>query len=90
MVIFPFLHKEAQKNLEYPGLYLEYPGNPEFRAYIRSFRVLAVRTIRTHIQSIRAPIEHITLLIVYLYCTYLSLIHICTICLDSFIMVLQR
>ena len=30
MVIFPFLHKEAQKNLEYPGLYLEYPGNPEY------------------------------------------------------------
>ena len=30
MVIFPFLHKEAQKKLEYPGLYLGYPGNPEF------------------------------------------------------------
>ena len=33
MVIFPFLHKEAQKNLEYPGLYLEYPGNPEFLGF---------------------------------------------------------
>ena len=33
MVIFPFLHKEAQKNLEYPGLYLEYPGNPEFPGF---------------------------------------------------------
>ena len=26
MVIFPFLHKEAQKNLEYPG-------NPEFPGF---------------------------------------------------------
>ena len=33
MVIFPFLHKEAQKNLEYPGLYLEYLGNPEFLGF---------------------------------------------------------
>ena len=33
MVIFPFLHKETQKNLEYPGLYLKYPSNPEFPGF---------------------------------------------------------
>ena len=55
----------------------------------RSFRALAVRTIRTHIQSIRAPIEHNPLLVVDVPCTYLCLFHICTICLAFFIMVLQ-